>query len=324
MIKKSFLLVFLLPVLSQARMLDAVKLFLIVRNAQTIILERLGKYHRTLAPGINFKLPFFDAPRKVFWSYDTNEGRKYLSDNRIDLREKVYNFPRQFVITQDNVAMEITALVYYQIIDAKKAVYGVEDLPLAIESITQTTLRNIIGTMHLDETLVSRDKINSDLCKVLDVAANKWGVHITRVELQEVTPPKDICDSMARQMRAERDSRALVLQAEGNRKADILTAEGEAMSAIKKAEGEKQSAILKALGEAEARITKANAEATAIQVLQDKTGGKAIEFLLGQAYIEAFAKLAESDNKILVPYDQASLANPAVIISEVLNNKKSK
>ena len=199
----------------------------IIQQSQTMIIERLGKYHRTLSSGINIIIPIIDQPRKIIWRYvrEDFEGRKivnFKSKDRIDLRETVYDFPKQNVITKDNVGTEINALLYFQIMDPNKALYEIENLPDAIEKLTQTTLRNVIGEMDLDETLTSRDTINSKLRIILDDATNKWGVKVNRVELQDINPPRDIRDAMEKQMRAERDRRAKILEAEGSKKAMIL------------------------------------------------------------------------------------------------------
>ena len=173
----------------------------IIQQSQTMIIERLGKYHRTLNSGINIIIPIIDKPRKIVWRYvrEDFDGRKivtFRTKDRIDLRETVYDFPRQNVITKDNVGTEINALLYFQIMDPNKAIYEIENLPDAIEKLTQTTLRNVIGEMDLDETLSSRDTINSKLRIILDDATNKWGVKVNRVELQDINPPRDIRDAM--------------------------------------------------------------------------------------------------------------------------------
>ncbi|HQJ82182.1 MAG TPA: stomatin-like protein, partial [Bacteroidales bacterium] len=205
--------------------------FKIVQQAETMIIERLGRYNRTLSSGINIIWPVIDKPREIIWRYVTEDedGRKvvrFRTRNRIDLRETVYDFPRQNVITKDNVNVEINALLYFQIMDPARAIYEIENLPDAIEKLTQTTLRNVIGELELDETLSSRDTINSKLRIILDDATNKWGVKINRVELQDINPPQDIKTAMEKQMRAERDRRAAVLEAEGQKRSRILEAEG--------------------------------------------------------------------------------------------------
>src|SRR2546425_4151659 len=203
----------------------------VVQQAQTIVIERLGRYHRTLHSGINLILPILDKPRAIDWRFTqvTPAGemfvRRYKTD-KIDLREAVYDFPRQSVITKDNVQTEINALIYYQVTDPVRAVYEIANLPDAIEKLTQTTLRNVIGEMDLDQTLGSRDVINSKLRAILDEATNKWGVKVNRVELQDISPPRDIKDAMEKQMRAERDRRATILTAEADKQSKILEAEG--------------------------------------------------------------------------------------------------
>src|SRR5438270_2453593 len=200
----------------------------VVQQAQTMIVERLGKYHKTLASGINFILPVIDRPRSVDWHQTiiTPAGDSYsrrFRTERIDLRETVYVFPRQNVITKDNVVVEIDALIYSQITDPVRAVYEIANLPDAIEKLTQTTLRNVIGEMDLDETLASRDTINTKLRAILDDATNKWGVKVNRVELQDISPPRDIKDAMEKQMRAERERRGSILTADAQRQLSIVS-----------------------------------------------------------------------------------------------------
>ena len=222
-----------------------------------MVIERLGRYHRTLNSGVNVIWPIVDRPRAITWRYTENAqkgGIQYINRtlSRIDLREAVYDFPRQSVITRDNVSILINALVYFQITDAMRSVYEINNLPDAIEKLTQTTLRNIIGELDLDECLVSRDTVNKRLGAILDDATNKWGVKVNRVELQDITPPLDVQQAMEKQMRAERDRRAQILSAEGSKGAAVLEAEGIREAAVNTAEGERQAAILRADGEAKA------------------------------------------------------------------------
>ena len=233
----------------------------IIPQSETRIIERLGRYHATLKPGVNIIIPFVDRAKDIVAMV---RGR-YVYTNNIDLREQVYDFPKQNVITKDNVQTEINALLYFQIVDPFKAVYEINNLPNAIEKLTQTTLRNIIGELELDETLTSRDTINTKLRVVLDDATNKWGIKVNRVELQDITPPESVLTAMEKQMQAERNKRATILTSEGKKASDILQSEGEKMATINRAEAEKQQAILKAEGEAQARIRKAEAEAMAEQ-----------------------------------------------------------
>jgi len=198
--------------------------FKIVQQSETMVIERLGRYNRTLPSGINIIWPIFDRPREIIWRFvkqDINLSGKSIITNRpitkLDLRETVYEFPKQNVITKDNVGTEINAIIYFQIVDPVKAVYEISNLPDAIEKLTQTTLRNVIGEMDLDQTLTSRDTINGKLRTVLDDAGHKWGVKVNRVELQDINPPQEIRAAMEKQMRAERDKRAKVLEAEGEK-----------------------------------------------------------------------------------------------------------
>jgi regulator of protease activity HflC (stomatin/prohibitin superfamily) len=254
-------------------MVIVIKGLRIVQQAEIIVIERLGKYDRTLESGVNIIIPFVDKPREIDWRYmkvDSSGKKTMVIDrktSRIDLRETVYDFPSQNVITKDNVTIQINALLYFQITDPVKGVYEVANLPTAIEKLTQTTLRNVIGEMELDETLASRDIINQKLRNILDDASNKWGVKVNRVELQDITPPKDIQAAMEKQMRAERDRRAAILEAEGLKQAAILEAEGTKEAEINKAEGQQKAAILMAEGEAVARMKVAQAEAEAIRLI---------------------------------------------------------
>src|SRR5574344_234121 len=251
-------MVLLSMILIVAAIVFAVKGIIIVKQAEVVIVERLGKFERVLESGFNFICPILECPRCMSWKVTQRgmDGKTYSyikEKARIDLRETVYDFPRQNVITKDNVSISINALLYFQIVDPKSAVYEIQNLPDAIEKLTQTTLRNLVGQLDLDESLVSRDKINHELRAILDDATSKGGVKVNRVELQDIIPPKNIQESMEKQMKAERDKRAAILEAEGQKQAMILEAEGEKQSLINKAEGEKQSAILIAQGKAEAR-----------------------------------------------------------------------
>lgn len=240
----------------------------IIPQSETKIIERLGKYYATLQPGINFIIPFIDRAKEIV----VLQRGRYSYTTSIDLREQVYDFPKQNVITKDNVQTEINALLYFQIVDPFKAVYEINNLPNAIEKLTQTTLRNIIGELELDQTLTSRDTINTKLRSVLDDATNKWGIKVNRVELQDITPPASVLSAMEKQMQAERNKRATILTSEGQKAADILQSEGEKTAIINRAEAAKQEAILNAEGEAQARIRKAEAEAIAIQKITEAVG----------------------------------------------------
>ncbi len=301
----------------------------IIKQSETMIIERLGKYHRSLNSGINIIIPIIDLSRKINWRYvkEDFDGRKivlFRTKDRIDLRETVYDFPRQDVITKDNVGTEINALLYFQVMDPIKAMYEIENLPDAIEKLTQTTLRNVIGEMDLDETLTSRDTINNKLRIILDEATNKWGVKVNRVELQDINPPRDIRDAMEKQMRAERDRRARILEAEGLKRAQILEAEGFREAEINKAEGEKRSAVLNAEGDAEARIKRAVAEAEAIQKITEAVSekGDPINYLVAMKYLETFREMVEGkDNKtIYLPYEASGILSSIGGIKDLLKS----
>ena len=278
----------------------------IIPQSETRIIERLGRYHATLKPGVNIIIPFVDRAKDIVAMV---RGR-YVYTNNIDLREQVYDFPKQNVITKDNVQTEINALLYFQIVDPFKAVYEISNLP-NIEKLTQTTLRNIIGELELDETLTSRDTINTKLRVVLDDATNKWGIKVNRVELQDITPPESVLTAMEKQMQAERNKRATILTSEGKKASDILQSEGEKMATINRAEAEKQQAILKAEGEAQARIRKAEAEAIAIQKITEAVGQSTnpANYLLAQKYIMMLQQVAEGDKTktVYLPYEATNL-----------------
>ncbi len=280
----------------------------IIPQSETRIIERLGRYDRTLDSGINIIVPIIDQPRifTVRRSSRDMDGYSYSSfyqTQKIDLREQVYDFAKQNVITRDNVLTEINALLYFQIVDPVKAVYEIDNLPNAIEKLTQTTLRNVIGEMELDETLTSRDTINSKLRAVLDDATNKWGVKVNRVELQDITPPTNIIKAMEQQMQAERNRRAEILKAEGEKTSAILKSEGAKQAQINNASAEKETAILKAQGLAEAQILKANAEAEDIAKIAaavEKTNTNPATYLLAKKYIESLKELVSGqDNKTI-------------------------
>lgn len=234
----------------------------VVPQSETRVIERLGRFHSVLPPGLNIIWPFIDKPKTIYTRrVETGLGGRTIvrmtATSSIDLREQVYDFPSQQVITKDNVTTEINALLYFQVVDPKKSVYEIDNLPNAIEKLTQTSLRNVIGELELDETLTSRDTINSRLQAILDEATNKWGVKVNRVELQDITPPGSVREAMEKQMQAERNRRAEILKAEGEKKSLILRSEGERESRINQAEAAKQSEILKAEGESRAKILQA-------------------------------------------------------------------
>ena len=261
----------------------------IIPQSETKIIERLGKYYDTLQPGINVIIPFIDRCKPIV----TMIRGRYVYSSSIDLREQVYDFDKQNVITKDNIQMQINALLYFQIVDPFKAVYEINNLPNAIEKLTQTTLRNIIGEMELDQTLTSRDTINTKLRAVLDDATNKWGIKVNRVELQDIIPPSSVLQAMEKQMQAER-----------NKRATILTSEGQKQAA-------KQQEILRAEGEAQARIRKAEAEAIAIGKITEAVGVSTnpANYLLAQKYIQMMQELAQGDKTktVYLPYEATNL-----------------
>jgi len=281
----------------------------IVSQSETMIVERLGKYNRTLNAGINVILPIVEQAKETIVR---RQNGALSRTSRIDMREQVYDFDKQSVITKDNVMTEINALLYFQIVDPMKAVYEIQNLPVAIEKLTQTTLRNVVGEMELDETLTSRDTINSKLRNVLDDATNKWGVKVNRVELQDITPPESIRRTMELQMQAERNRRAEILKAEGEKQAQILNSEGEKQAEINAAEAEKQANILKAEGEARAKVLQAEAEAAAIRNIAEAVadrGADPVNYLLAVKYIETLKEVAGGqDNKtVYLPYEATNV-----------------
>ena len=279
----------------------------IIPQSETKIIERLGRYYATLQPGINIIIPFIDRAKEIV----ALKNGRYTYTTAIDLREQVYDFDRQNVITKDNIQMQINALLYFQIVDPFKAVYEINNLPNAIEKLTQTTLRNIIGEMELDQTLTSRDTINTKLRGVLDDATNKWGIKVNRVELQDITPPASVLQAMEKQMQAERDKRATILTSEGEKQAQILQSEGEKAAKINRAEAEKQQAILLAEGEASARIRKAEAEAAAIEKITSAVGKSTnpANYLLAKNYIQMLQEVASGDKAktVFLPYEASNL-----------------
>lgn len=302
---------------------------MIVHQSEKVAIERLGKFHRLLGPGLHIIVPFLDRPRYVHWSFVTldrsgNYVRYQRHFSRVDIRELVYDFPKQNVITKDNVTIQINALLYFNITDVHAAIYEVGDLPQAIESLTQTTLRNVIGSLDLDESLVSRDAVNEKLRIILDEATDKWGVKVNRVELQEITPPRDIREAMEKQMRAERDRRARILEAEGIKRSDVLIAEGKQQSAVLKAQGQAQAQVIEAKAEAEARLAIAQAEAEAMGKIRNALGDvDPTHYLLAQQYIKAFGNMTEqTDNKlVVVPYEASSFAGTLSSLKEIMQQK---
>src|SRR6266487_3475372 len=302
----------------------------IVQQSETIVIERLGKYSRILPPGINIIWPIIDMPREIIWRFVIQDdvaldGKTQIISRaitKIDLRETVFEFPRQNVITKDNVSTEIYAIIYFQITDPPRAVYEISNLPDAIEKLTRATLRNVIGELDLDQTLTSRDTINGKLRAVLDEAGHKWGVKVNRVELH-INPPQEIRTAIEKQMRAELDKIAKVLEAEGDKQSQILQSEALKEVKINNAEGDKQSQILKAEGEAHARIRIAQAEAEAIQKITQavaKTKSDPVNYLIAVRYIDKLGEMVSGkDNKIIyMPYEATGILSSIGGIKELL------
>ncbi len=286
----------------------------VVQQSRAFVVERLGAYHATWGVGLHVKLPIFDRVAK-----------------RVSLKEQVVDFAPQPVITKDNVTMQIDTVIYFQIIDPKLYTYGVEHPMSAIENLTATTLRNIIGDLELDETLTSRDVINSKMRVLLDEATDPWGIKVNRVELKNIIPPRDIQESMEKQMRAERERREAILQAEGQKQSQILVAEGEKQSAILKAEAAKEAAVKRAEGEKQARILQAEAEAEAIMKVQQATADS-LKLLNAAAptdqvvklkALEAFRAAADGKaTKLIIPSEIQGLAGLAASAKEIFTEDK--
>ena len=287
-----------------------IKNIAVVQQSRAYVIERLGAFHSIWGVGLHFKVPFIDRIAR-----------------RVSLKEQVLDYPPQPVITKDNVTMQIDTVVYFQITDPKLYAYGVEQPMAAMETLTATTLRNIIGDLELDQTLTSRDVVNTKMRSILDEATDPWGIKVNRVELKNILPPHDIQSSMEKQMKAERDRRQAILQAEGQKKSAILIAEGERESAILRADAEKQAAILKAEAEKQAAILKADGEAQAIRTVQQALADS-LEMLNDKApndqvvklkAIQAMEKVADGQaTKIIIPSEMQGLVGLANGITEAV------
>ena len=292
------IVVFILIILALILIIANIK---IVPQAHAYIIERFGAYNGTWSVGLHVKVPFIDKVAK-----------------KVNLKEHVVDFPPQPVITKDNVTMQIDTVVYYQITDPKLFTYGVERPMMAIENLTATTLRNIIGDLELDETLTSRDTVNTKMRAILDEATDPWGIKINRVELKNIMPPAEIQDAMERQMKAERERRESILRAEGEKKSAILLAEGEKESAILRAEAKKQAAIREAEGQAEAIITVRTAVAEGIKKINE---AKPSEAYLTIKSLESFEKAADGKaTKIIIPSQIQGIAGLAASLKEVMTD----
>ena len=285
----------------------------IVPQAYAVVLERLGAYKATWSTGIHFKVPFIERVAR-----------------RVNLKEQVVDFPPQPVITKDNVTMQIDTVVFFQITDPKLYAYGVENPIMAIENLSATTLRNIIGDMELDETLTSREVINNKMRASLDVATDPWGIKVNRVELKNIIPPAAIQDAMEKQMKAERERREAILKAEGEKRSTILVAEGKKQSAILDAEAEKQAAILHAEAQKERMIKEAEGQAQAVLKVQQATAeglrmikeAGADESVLTLKSLEALTKVADGKaTKIIIPSEIQGIAGLATSLKEIMTDK---
>ena len=311
-------------VLGLALLVSSVK---IIGQAEVMVIERLGRFDRIARSGLNLLIPFIERPRSIDVRYlesGLGGAQKLIQSatTRIDLREQVLNFPSQPVITKDNVTIDIDAVLYYRIADPQKATYAIQNLPYALETLTRTTLRNIVGEMELDQTLGSRDIINQRMREVIEEASIGWGVDVTRVELQSIEPPRDIQQSMELQMRAERERRASVTNAEAFKRSAILESEGQREAQVRKAEGERDASVLRAQGMAEARLAMADAEAAAIsRIAAALPEGQAAMYLLGIKYLEALPQLtAGKGTTIFLPAEASGVMGALGGLRELLTS----
>ena len=297
-------LIIVLSVIALIALIVVIRSIVVVSQATTVIVQRLGKYSRTLGAGIHFITPIFEQRVAT-----------------VSLKEKVADFPPQPVITKDNVTMQIDTVVYYAITDPKLFTYGVEHPMQAIENLTATTLRNLIGDLELDQTLTSRDTINQQMRLILDEATDPWGIKINRVELKNILPPKDIQEAMEKQMRAERQKREAILTAEGKKEAAILTAQGEKESAILRAEAKKISTITEAEGQAQALLRVYEAQAEGIKAINDANPNAAYLTLKGY---EALEKISSSGStKLVIPTEISNVTGLIAAMKEVVTTKEA-
>ena len=289
-----------------------------VPQAHVMIIERMGRYHRTLQSGLNLVIPLIDKPSPFLMR---RQGQPALQTN-VDLREMVLGLDSEQVITRDNVGMGVGSVIYYQVIDPVKAKYEIQDVGYAIDQLTRTNLRNLMGGLTLDESLTSRDHVNVRLREVLDEASEKWGVKVTRVEIREIDPPKAIQDSMALQMQAERERRAQVTQAEGQKQAAILKAEGEKTAKLLSAEGDRDAQIARAEGDKQSEILRAvgSAQALTTQFKAINEAGVSPQ-ILALKYIEALQSMSSGNNKVFVPYEATALLGAVGTVAEAMAAK---
>lgn len=284
----------------------------IIQQAETMVIERLGEYHRTLMPGIRFIVPFIDQPRAISRKRFLGDTAIVVLTTTIDMREMLLDFPAQAAVTRDNVTVTVNGALYYQIIDTKQAVYAVDNLVQAIEVLAKTSLRNEIGKMELDRLFESRDEINAALETILDTAGNKWGVKVTRVEIQDIAFPREVEDAMRQQMVAEREKRAQILRAEGHKESAIREAEGDKTAQIERAEGDKQSAILRAEGQRQAIETILEAGSDRLQPKD------VVSYLVALEYMETLPNIAKDGERVFLPYEATALLSSVGSISDLL------
>jgi regulator of protease activity HflC (stomatin/prohibitin superfamily) len=283
-----------------------IKGLVIVRQSEVMVIERLGSYHRLLESGINLIIPFIEQPRAITMVRYRKMGEEYQAvtshEVRIDRRETVMDFPGQPVVTTDNVTVRINGALYYQIIDPKRAVYEVENMSQAVEVLAKTTLRSVVGKMELDRLFESRAEVNNEIQAAMEEPASKWGVKISRVEVQDIAMPGEVEEAMRLQMAAERKRRATVTEAEGEKAAAIAMAQGQRESAILNAQGDKESAILRAQGEQESikLVLSAIGE-------EEEHKRTVVGYLLGQSYIKALPNLAKDGERVFIPYESSAL-----------------
>lgn len=293
-----------------------VKGLIIVRGSEVMVIERLGSYSRTLESGINFVIPFIDLPRAITMVRYRRDGDVFYpttsNEKRIDRRETVLDFPGQPVVTTDNVTVRINGALYFQIIDPRRAVYEIENMSQAIEVLAKTTLRSVVGKMELDSLFESREEVNGKIQEAMEEPSSKWGVKITRVEVQDIAMPEEVEEAMRLQMAAERRRRATVTQANGEREAAIAKAEGDKRAAVLMAEGDKEAAILRAQGEQQSI-------GLVLQALgaDEEHKRTVVGYLLGQSYIKALPDMAKDGERVFVPYESSALLGSMGIFREL-------
>lgn len=285
----------------------------IVQQAESMVIERLGGFHRVLQPGVNLIIPFIDQPRSVtVQRYARSGHRVTIETTRIDQRETVLDFPGQPMITRDNVTVTVNGALYYQVVDPKAVVYQVENFVIAVDTLTRTTLRSVVGNRDLDKLLEDRDEVNTRLLKILDEAGEKWGVKVTRVEIQDIELPMEVEEAMRMQMTAERKRRATVTEANGYREAEIQQAQGDKEAAVLRASGDREAAILRAQGEREAieTILEAGAE-------RGLTADQVTGYLLGLEYLRTLPNIAQKGDRVFLPTEFAALGSTIGAFSEL-------